>query len=251
MARIHRIHRGEILHIREIHVHPCDIGEAFADRSEERAEILQHLLRLRAHIAIDEPAGTWTQCHLPAEEQELAHTHAGRKRTHWRCDLVTAEGFSRHVVAGPADVVAIGTRFDVRLQQDSTLVSVLEGRIAVGLAAAQPGTAVKSTVLVGAGEQVQVAANQLPAQAVPAQIQRNTAWLRRQIVFEQEPLASVVAEFNRYRETPIEIETPALRGLVISGTFSADDTESFVAFLRTLEGVRVEVTPSHIRVRRM
>jgi len=156
-----------------------------------------------------------------------------------------------HVVAGPADVVAIGTRFDVRLQQDSTLVSVLEGRIAVGLAAAQPGTAVKSTVLVGAGEQVQVAANQLPAQAVPAQIQRNTAWLRRQIVFEQEPLASVVAEFNRYRETPIEIETPALRALVISGTFSADDTESFVAFLRTLEGVRVEVTPSRIRVRRM
>jgi len=156
-----------------------------------------------------------------------------------------------HVVAGPADVVAIGTRFDVRLQPDSTLVSVLEGQIAVGLAPAQPGTAVKSTVLVHAGEQVQVAANQLPAQAVPAQIQRNTAWLRRQIVFDQEPLASVVSEFNRYSETPIEIETPALRALVISGTFSADDTESFVAFLRTLEGVRVEVTSSRIRVRRM
>jgi transmembrane sensor len=156
-----------------------------------------------------------------------------------------------HVVAGPADVVAIGTRFDVRLQPDSTLVSVLEGQIAVGLAPAQPGTAVRSTVLVHAGEQVQVAANQLPVQAVPAQIQRNTAWLRRQIVFEQEPLASVVSEFNRYSETPIEIETPALRALVISGTFSADDTESFVAFLRTLEGVRVEVTASRIRVRRM
>ena len=156
-----------------------------------------------------------------------------------------------HVVAGPADVVAIGTRFDVRLQQDSTLVSVLEGQIAVGLARDQPGTAAKSTVLVHAGEQVQVAASQLPAQAVPAQLQRNTAWLRRQIVFEQEPLASVVAEFNRYGETPIEIETPALRTLVISGTFSADDTESFVAFLRTLEGVRVEVTSSRIRVRRM
>jgi transmembrane sensor len=156
-----------------------------------------------------------------------------------------------HVVAGPADVVAIGTRFDVRLQPDSTLVSVLEGQIAVGLAAAQPGAAIKSTVLVHAGEQVQVAANQLPAQAVPAQMERNTAWLRRQIVFEQEPLASVVSEFNRYSETPIEIETPALRALVISGTFSADDTDSFVAFLRTLEGVRVEVTSSRIRVRRM
>jgi transmembrane sensor len=160
-------------------------------------------------------------------------------------------GRNFRVLAGPADVVAIGTRFDVRLQQDSTLVSVLEGQIAVGLAPAQPGTAVGAKVLVHAGEQVQVASNQLPAQAVPAQIQRNTAWLRRQIVFEQEPLASVVAEFNRYGDTPIEIETPALRALVISGTFSADDTESFVAFLRSLEGVRVEVTSSRIRVRRM
>jgi ferric-dicitrate binding protein FerR (iron transport regulator) len=38
---------------------------------------------------------------------------------------------------------------------------------------------------------------------------------------------------------------------VISGTFSADDTESFVAFLRTLEGVRVEVASTRIRVTQM
>ena len=160
-------------------------------------------------------------------------------------------GRAFRVLAGPADVVAIGTRFDVRLQQDSTLVSVLEGQISVGLAPGQPGATVGRAVLVHAGEQVRVAAGELPAQAAPAQTQRNTAWLRRQIVFEQEPLANVVAEFNRYSATPIEIETPALRALVISGTFSADDTESFVAFLRTLEGVRVEVASTRIRVTQM
>ena len=79
VACIHRIHRGEILHVGEIHVHACDIGERFADRSEQRAQILQHLLGLRAHIAIDEPAGNWTQGYLSADEQERAHTHAGRK----------------------------------------------------------------------------------------------------------------------------------------------------------------------------
>jgi transmembrane sensor len=166
-------------------------------------------------------------------------------------EVAHAAGRAFRVLAGPADVVAIGTQFDVRLQNDSTMVSVLEGQIAVGLTPGQPGAAVGHTVLVHAGEQVRVAAGELPAQAAPALTQRNTAWLRRQIVFEQEPLASVVAEFNRYSATPIEIATPALRALVISGTFSADDTESFVAFLRTLEGVRVEVTSNRIRVTQM
>lgn len=43
------------------------------------------------------------------------------------------------------------------------------------------------------------------------------------------------------------IETPALRELPISPVFAADDPESFVAFLRSPEGVRVEVTSTRIR----
>jgi transmembrane sensor len=160
-------------------------------------------------------------------------------------------GRAFRVIAGPADVVAIGTRFDVYLQHDSTLVTVLEGQITVALAPGQPDASAGRTVLVRAGEQVRVATGELPTQAAPAQPGRSTAWLRRQIVFEQEPLGSVAAEFSRYSPTPIEIETPALRALVISGTFSADDTESFIAFLRTLEGVRVEVTSTRVRVTQM
>ncbi len=37
------------------------------------------------------------------------------------------------VFAGSAEVVAVGTKFDVRLQEDSTVVTVVEGRVAVGL----------------------------------------------------------------------------------------------------------------------
>jgi transmembrane sensor len=155
------------------------------------------------------------------------------------------------VIAGSAEVVAVGTRFDVYLQHESTLVTVLAGLVTVGLAPSEPGAGAGRVVPVGAGEQIRVAAGDLPAQDSPAQVERNTAWLRRQIVFEQEPLGAVAAEFSRYSATPIVIETPSLRALVISGTFSADDTESFVAFLRTLEGVRVEVTASRIRVSRL
>jgi ferric-dicitrate binding protein FerR (iron transport regulator) len=58
----------------------------------------------------------------------------------------------------------------------------------------------------------------------------------------------VVAEFNRYATTPIRIESPGLGDLPVSGVFNVDDTESMVAFLRSLAGVKVEVTPSAIRV---
>jgi len=156
------------------------------------------------------------------------------------------------VVASPAEVVDLGTRFDVYLQRDSTLVTVLEGQVTVALAmAAHSASAAGHTVAVHAGEQIRVSDGTLPSQATPADMQRSTAWLRRQIIFEQEPLETVAAEFNRYSATTIEIETPSLRVLAISGTFSADDTESFVAFLKSLDGVRVKATPTRVRVSRL
>ena len=69
-------------------------------------------------------------------------------------------------------------------------------------------------------------------------------------MFDHEPLERVAAEYNRYTAKPIEIATPALRDLQISGVFATDDTEAFIAFLRSLKGVRVEVTAAQIRVSR-
>jgi transmembrane sensor len=58
----------------------------------------------------------------------------------------------------------------------------------------------------------------------------------------------VADEFNRYGSIPIEIDDSALRALPISGVFDAYDLDSFVAFLRTLDGVRAERTAARIRV---
>jgi ferric-dicitrate binding protein FerR (iron transport regulator) len=54
--------------------------------------------------------------------------------------------------------------------------------------------------------------------------------------------------FIRYAPKPIEIVTPELRKLEITGVFSIGDTEAFLAFLRTLDGVHVDVTATQIRV---
>jgi transmembrane sensor len=161
------------------------------------------------------------------------------------------------VFAGSAEVVDLGTQFDVRLEHDSTVVTVLEGRVAVG-----PSPMVKkfgtnssqnhppSFVQLDAGEQTRVTEGEWPATPIAVDAQNATAWLRREIVFDHEPLERVAAEYNRYTQKPIEIATPALSNLLISGVFATDDTEAFIAFLRSLRGVRVEVTATRIRVSR-
>ena len=47
-------------------------------------------------------------------------------------------------------------------------------------------------------------------------------------MFDHEPLEHVVAEYNRYTAKPIEIATPALRYLQISGVFATDDASTGV-----------------------
>jgi transmembrane sensor len=166
-------------------------------------------------------------------------------------DVVHDSARPFRVLAGSAEVVAVGTQFNVYRGGDSTLVTVVQGQVAVSAANGRaPGNldAVGRSVRVSAGEQLRIKAGVLPANPTPVDVQRSTAWLRRELEFERQPLAVVAAEFNRYGAVPIEIETPALRTLTISGAFAADDTESFIEFLRSLEGVGVEVTGTHIRV---
>ena len=158
------------------------------------------------------------------------------------------------VVAGPAEVVALGTKFNVRLEHDATVVTVVEGQVAVAPSPTSRKLGTNAdhhpprSIQVSVNQQIRVAAGVWPVIPVTVDAQRTTSWLHRQITFEHEPLARVAAELNRYAPKPIEITTPELRDLEISGVFTSDDSEAFIAFLRSLEGVRVEVTATRILV---
>ena len=159
------------------------------------------------------------------------------------------------VFAGAAEVIATGTQFDVHLEHDATVVTMVEGRVAVGPSSMSGKRGAISGkeqptrfVELGPDQQIKLVSGEWPPKVIAVDSQRDTAWLRRQIVFDHEPLKTVAAEFNRYTAKPIAITTPALQNLQISGTFATDDTEAFIAFLRSLKGVRVEVTATQIRV---
>jgi transmembrane sensor len=160
---------------------------------------------------------------------------------------------SFRVLAGSVEVSDLGTTFDVRLGRDSTVVTVVEGEVAVGRSTVtgRPAGSPWADVRVGANQQV-IIANGIwpPAKAVMVDAQRATSWLQRQIAFDHEPLEKVAAEFNRYAPKPIEIVTPGLQKLEISGVFATDDPAAFIAFLRSMEGVQVEETATRFRVSR-
>jgi transmembrane sensor len=157
------------------------------------------------------------------------------------------------VLAGSVVVSDLGTTFDVRLARDSTVVTVVEGEVAVRPSTIGPrleGPS-RADVQLGANQQL-IIANGVwpPAKAVAVDAQRATAWLHHQIAFDHESLEKVAAEYNRYASKPIEIVTPGLQKLEISGVFATDDPAEFIAFLRSMEGVKVEETATRFRVSR-
>jgi len=155
------------------------------------------------------------------------------------------------VDAGEAQIVALGTEFDVDRTSTDIRVVVLEGQVAVVPGSLQPPNlptlALTHATSLKAGEQLEIDSSHVGAPR-PADVHHLGAWLQREVVFDNLSLAQVVADFNRYAQKPIEIEDDSLKRIPISGVFGAYDVDSFVAFLRGIDGVQVVEGPSHIRL---
>lgn len=151
-------------------------------------------------------------------------------------------------------VTAVGTQFDVSKKSDRTVVTVLEGRVAVSerdslSAKSGPGPVLPRPIFLNAGEQVviQPAAVVLPK---PADIQVAVAWTEGLLVFDATPLSEVVQEFNRHNIKQLVIEDAALAMLEISGVFPASSESRIVEFLRERFDVDVVESRSEIRISR-
>ena len=156
------------------------------------------------------------------------------------------------VFSGEARVRAVGTQFDVYRKTGGTVVTVVEGRVAVFSPPAQSDTASVSsgqvgTVLLSAGEQVTVASRKVAAPR-RANAAAATAWTEGKLVFDSTPLSEVMHEFNRYSHRPLSIDDPEILNLHISGTFSTRDSTQITRFLAQRFGLVVHDTDEGIRL---
>jgi len=159
------------------------------------------------------------------------------------------------VATKTAAVRAVGTVFNVRAEALTTQVAVLEGRVEVtvtttgeraagvqlpasgGSAAVQPHALER--VQLAAGERAAVTGQGIETNSGPP-IESVQAWTERRLVFRDQPLNTVIREFNRYRVNPLVLDDPALAALRISGVFDLNDPESLIAYLGTFETVQVD-----------
>jgi transmembrane sensor len=163
------------------------------------------------------------------------------------------------VGARAVDVRAVGTAFNVRMEESKVEVLVTEGRVQINRAtpstttsgtesgATGATTMTTSAPMITAGQRVSVSANEkasrfalevVPVDAVA--IQDALAWKAPRLVFVDTPLAEVVRQFNRQNRVQLEIGDPDLARRLVGGTFRADQVESFVRLLEESRDITAE-----------
>ncbi len=159
------------------------------------------------------------------------------------------------VRAGGVDVRAVGTVFNVKLAGPNLDVLVTEGTVRVsqsappqspgGEATAPVGAPPEVLAMVSAGERTLVGLAEVmaPSVVVPVSKQEVTHlldWQPRLLDFNSEPLADVVAVFNRRSSARLVIGDEALRTLPIVASIRSDNVDGFVRLLEATMGVRAE-----------
>lgn len=160
------------------------------------------------------------------------------------------------VHSGSVVVEAIGTRINVYRHEDATTVTVEEGWVSVATteddrtAFDLPATRLDgvneqhvAVLVLKAGEEVRAFNDGGLVMIEKPDFEKSTAWRERRLVFRSDSLETVAEEFNRYNRRRIDIQVQPQDSRDITGTFDADDPESFVAFLEkdaSLDVIRYE-----------
>jgi transmembrane sensor len=132
---------------------------------------------------------------------------------------------------------AVGTQFDVELTRSGAAVSVLEGTVTVGASGASVAV---PTVAVTAGSGVGYSPTGAVSELRPAEVNRIQGWRTQHIVFNDLPLDTALAEYNRYSHTPIVLSNPALGSRHINGVFHIGDEAAFLSAIE--QGIHLKAT---------
>jgi len=140
------------------------------------------------------------------------------------------------VDAGPMDVRAVGTRFDVRRDGADVKVTLLEGVVQVRSAGAPAGA-----WTLAPGEQVSL--GRAPARLTADVVQAATSWTSGRVIFRGLPLAQAIDEINRYSPHKILLEAPAVAEVPVTGSFRTGDVDAFVSAVSDLHGLVASRSP--------
>jgi transmembrane sensor len=164
-----------------------------------------------------------------------------------------AKNASRPFVVRTAGALvrAVGTEFDVDNRNSGTVITVVEGRVAVSAAPAQGRAAhadgrPDATVFLSAGEQIAVVAGVTGA-PTRTNVSSATAWMHRKVILQSATLAEVAERFNRYSERPLVAEDHGAVPFRLSGVFSTDP-DFLIHYLDERADIQVHESATEIRI---
>jgi transmembrane sensor len=136
-------------------------------------------------------------------------------------------------------VIAVGTAFSVRRNNDEVLVVVTEGLVKIESEKIESGA--QGPVHVPAGNVARTGRDKTTVEAKePSDLDAALSWRTGFLVFRETPLAEAVAEFNRYNSRKIVVADASVGNIRLSGKFRSTQHDAFIRLLEAGFPVRVQ-----------
>ncbi|HUF27852.1 MAG TPA: FecR domain-containing protein [Gemmatimonadaceae bacterium] len=140
------------------------------------------------------------------------------------------------------DLVALGTRFDVRTHEGGLRLAVLEGRVA--LLTRGERTEVGSGEAAGVQDGLRIPVVKF---GDPANV---TKWMKRFLAFQETPLQTAILDIERVYGRRVVLTDPALGSETITAMFTDQSLDQVVLVICTVTGLKCDVTSSQVTISR-
>jgi transmembrane sensor len=144
---------------------------------------------------------------------------------------------------GKEKIVVVGTRFSVRRDHDRTRIDVEEGTVQIWSNGQKNASSNLRPGDIGLSQNGSV----LLLPHSDGKIGRDLGWREGHLIFDQETLAEVASEFNRYNNKPLIVVGDA-RSIRIGGSFKAQDSLAFAHLLNKGLGLHVDESEDNIKI---
>jgi transmembrane sensor len=152
-------------------------------------------------------------------------------------DVVHDSTRSFVVTAGDGSVTDLGTRFAIRDDSGTAIVTLLQGRVEIA--------ARDERKQLTPGEQARYGARIVGISVRKVDPAAVTAWLHGRLDFNGMPLALAIADANRYCAVKLRLGDPKLADMAVGGSFRAGDNAAIAAALSAVFPVRVARNDAH------
>jgi transmembrane sensor len=157
-----------------------------------------------------------------------------------------ARSFKVH--AGTVDVTAVGTAFNINRSNDSSVVTVAEGRVLVTPKTQRSGQTEMHGVYLNAGEQTTATQDSVGGVISVRDWPAVISWPTGRLSFRQRPLRDAIGDVNRYAQKPLVL-APEVGDIAVTGTLMINNIGSWVKSLERAFDLTAVEEPDRIVIR--